>query len=166
MQKLTNQGTVEVDKWTVIAKDATIDLEALQDNHWLVPLNQLQEHQETLLGKSNIGVWIDCNDDIDSLDGLTDQLPVIAIELPTFTDGRVFSFARMLREQMNFKGELRATGNFIQDQLFYLKRVGFDAFILDDSVDAEAISRSLNDFSDAYQGSTDEPRPFFRRRVS
>lgn len=80
-------------------------------------------------------------------------------------DGRSFSTARLLRDAYGFKGELRAIGGIIRDQLFYLKRCGFDSFSLADDIDAEAAVASLSDFSESYQAAEDQKLPLFRRRA-
>ena len=54
--------------------------------------------------------------------------PVIAVDFPRFADGRGYSIGFNLRARLGFKGELRAIGDVLRDQLFYMRRVGFDAF--------------------------------------
>lgn len=92
-----------------------------------------------------------------------DNIPLIVINFPVFTDGRGFSYGRDLREH-GFKGELRACGNFIRDQLSYLRRCGFDAFQMPDESLLQESLASLEDFSVSYQAAIDEPLPLFRRR--
>jgi uncharacterized protein (DUF934 family) len=92
-----------------------------------------------------------------------DDIALVAINFPVFTDGRGFSYARELRER-GFQGELRAVGEFIRDQLHYLKRSGFNAFQFASDTDAEAALSSINDFSEHYQAAIDQPQPLFRRR--
>ena len=91
------------------------------------------------------------------------DIALIAINFPVFTDGRGFSYARELRER-GYTGELRAVGQFIRDQLHYLSRCGFDTFQLADESELEAALASLDDFSEHYQASIDQPQPLFRRR--
>ena len=93
-----------------------------------------------------------------------DQLEVVAIHFPAFMDGRGFSYARELRER-GYKGEIRAVGAFIRDQLTYLSRCGVDAFQPDDDSELESWLESLADFSEAYQASADREAPLFRRRA-
>ena len=88
----------------------------------------------------------------------------VEVNVPKFTDGRGYSIARLLRERLGYRGELRAVGDISRDQLFYLSRVGFDAFLLRDGEDAEEALAALNDFSEAYQASAKQPQPLFRRR--
>lgn len=94
------------------------------------------------------------------------RFALIAVEFPKFIDGRGYSTARLLRERYAYRGELRAVGNIGRDQLFYLRRVGFNAFLLPPEQNAEAALPSLNDFPEVYQGAVDQPLPLFRRRTA
>jgi len=105
------------------------------------------------------------DDPLDAID-IVPRASVIAIEFPRFTDGRGYSIARVLRGRLGYLGELRAVGDIMRDQLFYLMRVGFDAFELRDDQDANAAIAALRDFSVRYQASSDQPLPHFRRRVA
>lgn len=82
-----------------------------------------------------------------------DQLDVIFIAFAAFTDGRGYSFAAHLRRQ-GFQGELRAVGDVFKDVLNYLKRCGFDSFVLKDGKDVAEAAAGINDFSVPYQAST------------
>ena len=113
--------------------------------------------------KASIGVWLSSEQLADDLGDECQKAPVIAIQFPTFMDGRGFSTARLLRERYGFNGELRAV-NVIRDQLFYLQRCGFNSFVLADDQNLEAALSSLSDFSDSYQPGVDQPTPLFRRR--
>ena len=86
------------------------------------------------------------------------------VNFPQFTDGRGYSIARLLRERYGWRGELRAIGDVLRDQLFYLSRCGFDAFALRDDQDPHAALTAFDDFSEAYQASVERPQPLFRRR--
>ena len=92
-----------------------------------------------------------------------EQAPLVAIEFPKFVDGRGYSSARLLRDRLGYKGELRAVGDVLHDQLFYMSRVGFDSFALKAGKDIEGALAAFNDFSVAYQAAADDPRPLFRR---
>jgi uncharacterized protein (DUF934 family) len=93
-----------------------------------------------------------------------DELVLVVINFPVFTDGRGFSYARELRER-GYRGELRASGNFIRDQLTYLQRCGFNAFRMADEEQLASALDSLADFSESYQAAPDQPLPLFRRRA-
>lgn len=99
--------------------------------------------------------------------GIADRLAGAArveVNFPRFTDGRGYSTARLLRERYGYRGELRAVGDVQRDQILYLQRCGFDAFLLRDDQDADESLAALADFSEAYQASVERPQPLFRRR--
>ena len=88
----------------------------------------------------------------------------VEVNFPSFTDGRGYSIARLLRERHGYQGELRAVGDVLRDQIFYLARCGFDAFLLREDQDAGEALSAFNDFSEAYQASVERPEPLYRRR--
>jgi uncharacterized protein (DUF934 family) len=92
-----------------------------------------------------------------------DRLPLIAIDFPKFGDGRGYTSARLLRQRFGYKGELRAVGDVLRDQLFYMARCGIDSFALKAGKDIEGALAAFDDFSVAYQAAADDPRPLFRR---
>jgi uncharacterized protein (DUF934 family) len=92
-----------------------------------------------------------------------EQAPLIAIEFPSFTDGRGYSSARLLRERFAYRGELRAVGDVLRDQLFYMARCGIDSFALKAGKDMEGALAAFQDFSVTYQAAADDQRPLFRR---
>ena len=131
--------------------------------------NSIVAAQKWLADKDGIGniagIWLEAGDGVEFLQDVDlQQFAVIGIHFPAFTDGRGFSYARLLRERFNYQGEIRALGNFIPDQLGYLLRVGFNAFQFNDDVDLEKALALHKPFSIAYQGDVADPRPLFLRR--
>jgi uncharacterized protein (DUF934 family) len=110
-----------------------------------------------------LGVILEPGQPPSTLEGDLNRLDLVTINFPVFTDGRCFSYARELRE-LGYTGEIRATGHFIRDQLFYLSRCGFSAFQFEDDSELEEYLSSLADFTVTYQASVDQPEPLFRRR--
>ncbi len=96
----------------------------------IVPLNYWLEQREFLLKRGDVSVWLGSDQPPAPLADDLAALEVIAIDFPLFMDGRGFSYGRTLREHFGYKGEVRAIGQFIRDQLYYLTRCGFDAFAL------------------------------------
>ena len=92
-----------------------------------------------------------------------DRAPLVAIAFPKFGDGRGYSSARLLRERLKYTGELRAVGDVLRDQLFFMMRCGFDSFALRAGKDIQGALAAFDDFSIAYQAGADDPRPLFRR---
>ena len=157
MQKLTKTGKLERFDWERAESSENM---ADASKH-LVHVSDFLTAQD----KSTIaGIWVKPEDNVDELQEHLEQVKVIGIDFPVFTDGRGFSHARKLRDVLAFDGELIALGAFMQDQLFYLKRCGFDSFVVENDAPIESMKESLADFSETYQAAADEPRPLFRRR--
>ena len=111
------------------------------------------------------GVWLDADEGPEAIAGDLEHFAVIGVNFPKFTDGRSYSTARLLRERYGFQGEVRAVGDVLQDQLYFMKRCGIDAYALREDKDLTAALASLNDFSESYQAAADQPQPLFRRRA-
>jgi uncharacterized protein (DUF934 family) len=67
-----------------------------------------------------LGVWLDSDEEAEEIGEDVQHFQVIALNFPAFTDGRNYSNARLLRDRYKFKGELRAIGDVLRDQLFFM----------------------------------------------
>jgi uncharacterized protein (DUF934 family) len=122
---------------------------------WMVPFAVWQEQRAQLSQRQGRnGVLLENTDDPRALAQDFDQLALIAVRFPKFTDGRGYSIARLLR-RLGWKGELRAVGDVLRDQLFYMTRCGFDAFALREDQDAQSALSAFSDFSAPYQPAID-----------
>jgi uncharacterized protein (DUF934 family) len=135
----------------------------------IVPLSVYIAKKDALASRmdtSSTGIWLDTHETLESLISTVDdinKLPIIAIHVERFPDGRIFSLGTLLRTRYGYKNELRAFGDVLRDQLFFLKRSGFTSFEIRADRSAEDALASLNDFSQPYQGAVDEPQPVFKR---
>ena len=127
----------------------------------LTPILPLAQWKE----RGGRAVWLAPADDPAELAAAVGTLTLIAVQFPKFTDGRGYSIGALLRTRYGFNGELRAFGDVGRDQLFYLKRCGFDAFRLAGHRDPHDALASLGDFTVRYQASVDDPLPLFRKRT-
>ena len=154
MPRLIKEGAIVEDGWLPVDPDATSigDGQVLSLDQWL--------NSEDKAGRA---IMLEPGQGPDPLFEYLQQIPMIAINFPVFTDGRGFSYGRELRER-GFTGELRACGHFIRDQMTYLARCGFDAFQMADESRLEDALAGLADFSEHYQAAIDQPLPLFRRR--
>lgn len=100
---------------------------------------------------SGLGIVLQPTDEADQLTDLLPRLALIVIDFPKVGEGRGFSQARMLRQRLAFRGELRARGALKRDQLFLLARCGFDDFDLDPSENLQESLAAFADFSVGYQ---------------
>lgn len=91
--------------------------------------------------------------------------PLIAVDFPAFNDGRGLSLAVLLRTRFAFTGELRAVGDVHPDMLHYLRRCGFDSFLMPEGrkPPQASNSRTVAPYTDYYQASVLEPNPVYRR---
>jgi uncharacterized protein (DUF934 family) len=88
---------------------------------------------------------------------------LVAVYLERFADGRIFTIGNLLRTRYGFKNELRAVGDVLRDQLFFLKRSGFNSYLIRADRNAQEALQSLKDFSEPYQGAVDNTQPAWRR---
>lgn len=172
--KIIRDGALVIDDWQLMpaveAENAATAL--VPTGNILVPLKVWIAQRETLIGRISvpnqpiqpIGVWLDGADDPSLLADSIDRFAVIAVNFPKFTDGRGYSTAALLRSRYRFTKELRAIGDVLRDQLFYLRRAGFNAFEVRADKDIDDALNGLNDFSESYQGAVDQPLPLFKRR--
>ncbi len=121
--------------------------------------------RDALRARGEIGVWLKPDDDPEPLAEDIATLPLVAVDFPQFTDGRGYSTARLLRDKLGFAGELRAIGDVLRDQLYYLRQCGFNAFAVRSDRNLDEALKGLSDFSDNYQATATRPVPLFRRRL-
>ena len=135
----------------------------------LVPLSVWEARKDELsprLQKAELGIWLDTHEVLENLVASIDdinQLPLIAVHVERFADGRIFSIGNLLRTRYGYKNELRAFGDVLRDQLFFLKRCGYDSYLIRADRSAEDALASLKDFTQPYQGAVDDALPVWRR---
>ncbi len=162
---IIRDAAVVADDWTLIAAAEDGAAVGLPTGKLIVPLNVWLAQTDALLERNQpFGVWLDSHQDPAELADAIDRFAVIAVNFPKFADGRGYSIAALLRSRYGFKGELRAIGDVLRDQLFYMKRVGFNAFAVRADKDIHDALKALKDYSVSYQGSIDQPAPLFKRR--
>jgi len=167
MATLIKSGKVAADSWQRLSASGDGELPHIPaTGDILVSLALWRAAAPELLMRQSgrLGVWLDSGEDPAQIAAGLEAFILVAVHFPQFTDGRGYSIGRLLRERYGWKGELRAIGDIQRDQLFYLSRCGFDAFLLAEGQDAQAALSALGDFSDAYQTSVERPLPLFRRR--
>ena len=134
----------------------------------IVPLRVFLARREALktrMDKGELGIWFATHEPIEDLINAVpdiNALPIIAIFVERFPDGRIFTLGSWLRTRYGFKNTLRAFGDVLRDQLFFQKRCGFDQFEIRAGRSAQDAIVSLNDFDTPYQGAVDAA-PAFKR---
>jgi len=162
---IIKNNTVVADDWRILRlneQDAP-DSVSVPSGKVIVPLKVWQAQRDTLKTRAELGVWLESSETAEDLQGDIARFQVIAVDFPRFADGRGYSIAYHLRERLGYQGELRAIGEVLRDQMFYLQRVGFDAFVPRPDKDIHEVLKGLSDFSETYQASVDQKVPLFRR---
>jgi uncharacterized protein (DUF934 family) len=128
----------------------------------------LSEHDQLLHRNRSIGVRLNVGDDPGLLAPFLDQIHLVELQFPKYTDGRAFSQAQLLRRRYGYKGEVRAIGQVLRDQLRLMIRAGFDAMQVEDpeiTADAEGVyDISAHEFSEFYQAASDTSDTIFLKR--
>jgi len=169
MPNIIKDTAIVEDAWQVIAKpeaDANLSANDLPQGQIILPLAQYQalaSDLSTRIEAGEVALWLDSDEGPDAIESL-DKLPLIAINFPAFADGRGYSYAHKLRMQHQYAGELRAIGDVLQDQLFYMFRVGFNSFAMREDQNLEQAIERLQDFSMNYQGAVKQEKPLFATR--
>ncbi len=158
MRPFIRDGQPAEDRWVLIREDEA----APADAPAIVPLAHWLAREE---GQA-LAPWLASGTELtpELAEALADA-PLIAIDFPKFTDGRGYSLARLLRERYGYTGEIRAIGDILVDQVFFLTRCGFDALSLREDQWLEDALHALTTFSRAYQPAVDVPEPLFRKRM-
>jgi len=140
----TRDGIVENDPWMTAEGEAEAKLLALAE--------ALEHAQDN----AAFGVVLQPADDVRELAPLLDRVAIIALTFPAFSDGRAFSQATLLRDRLGYKGELRAVGNVLLDQVPLMLRTGFDSFEVDHAPTIERLTQKrLPGIDLHYQPATD-----------
>jgi len=162
-KKIILDGAVVADHWLHLADDAAIP----ETGDTIVSLTRWQAERDALLNHNGkLAVVVESDTVLaDIADDLT-HFAMIALHFPEFKDGRCYSHARLLRERHQYTGELRAIGDVLRDQLFYLVRCGINALEIRADRDIDDALNAFNDFTVKYQPACDEPEPLYRRRAA
>ncbi|MFZ1827214.1 MAG: DUF934 domain-containing protein [Candidatus Competibacteraceae bacterium] len=156
---IKNRRIVE-DGWQAVA-----DAAELPAGPVMVSLARWRQERVALLERGEpVGVRLPNTANVADLAADLPALALVALEFPKFADGRAYSQARLLRERYGYAGEIRATGDVLRDQLFFMTRSGFDAFELRADRSLEDALEAFSDFSESYQPAADQPLPLYRRR--
>jgi len=153
---LLKDGQITEDTWQSLAED----VQTTPEGDLIVSLEQWQVEGDELRARNGrLGLRLKSDqspaqfgDDIEGFD-------LIALEFPRFGDGRAYSYARLLRERYGFTGELRAVGNVLRDQLFFMLRCGFDSFEIAKETAPSDWQAAISEFSVWYQPATDRRKP-------
>ncbi len=168
MAQLIKHGVATTDSWQILdlAAGESPETVALPDGDIIFPLAVWQARKDEIVSRPTIGLLLQPADRVEDVAGELASFNLIAVNFPKFVDGRGYSTAALLRQRYGYTGELRAVGDVLHDQLFFMRRVGFDSYALKDGKSLDyAIAAGFKPFTEAYQGATDQAQPYFRRRA-
>jgi len=149
---LVKNGTYADDPFTTVADDAALP----EGKPVIVSLKRFQAERDALLArKAALGVRLESAESPEALGDDVQRLSTIVLAVPYFKDGRAFSWARLLRTRLNYKGEIRVSGHFLRDQISFYARVGVDAFDLSQNLSPEDIAHAMTEMSNVFQHSVD-----------
>jgi uncharacterized protein (DUF934 family) len=162
VQLIKDQKIVE-DNWQRIT-EVTADTD-LPTGDVIVPFAYWLENSEALSSREGmLGVCIDGDNDIQEVVKDIEHFDLIALDFPAFADGRSYSHARLLRDRYKFEGELRAVGDVLRDQLFYMQRCGINSFQLREDKDMQDALKAFTELSVKYQTAADGVEPVYKYR--
>ena len=152
------------DSWTLYDESA---LESgLPEADAIVPYTYWKDHRDELSSRegAKLGIVVGGEDDIEEIAAEAEGFELIAIDFPAFKDGRGYSQARILRDHYHYKGDIRAVGDVLRDQLYFMHRCGISSFLVKEDKDLEDALHGFSDFSVKYQTAADAAPPIYRQR--
>jgi len=151
------------DDWVVVRE--LEDSAPAPTGNAILPFSYWRANRDELLKQNTThAVWIDGDIETEELSGDLQHFSMIALDFPAFKDGRSYSHARLLRDRYAYKGDLRAIGDVLRDQLFYMHRSGISSFLLAEDKDIEDALKGFQDFTVRYQAAADDAVPIYKLR--
>ena len=156
----------------------------VNDDPWIVETEEAKAgtNERAILGieeflarvaegdETGLGVLIRPADDVRRLADHLDRIALVAVAFPAFNDGRAFSHASLLRSRLGFKGEVRAVGDVLIDQIPLMLRCGIDSFAVTNATALKRLAeKRLPGIAKHYQPAAKpaaDPKSYSWRRVS
>lgn len=155
---------IKEDPWHRSEGEAQQDYSLLTGDYWSGLTKEQQGRQ--LAVSPHLGLELKAEEPLSQLgDGIDSlgQLALIVVVFPFFRDGRGYSLIRRCREELGFGGDIRATGDILADQLYFLKRCGATSFVIADD-DLDEVKQLIFPFSYAYQKAMDKQETITKHR--
>jgi uncharacterized protein (DUF934 family) len=147
--QIIKDNQITNDAWEYIPDDAE-----LRDGDVTISLGRFQQQGKAIFNRAGkLGVRIVPSDSVEGIADFLPKLALVELYFPELADGRLFSHAWLLRNRYKYTGEIRATGHFLPDQVFYLSRVGVNSFYPENIADLTSTLAGLKDFTVRYQPS-------------
>lgn len=147
--QVVKDNKISEDNWQFVADDT-----GLSGSNNIISVVRLQRNDAEVVNyKGKLGVRLAPADSVDGIVNHLAKIDLVELHFPDLADGRLFSLAWLLRNRYKYKGEIRATGNYLPEQVFYLSRVGVNSFMPMKTEDLQVTLTNLKDFSVKYQPS-------------
>jgi uncharacterized protein (DUF934 family) len=139
--------------------------QALPEGDVIVTYAYWLENRDALIARQGkLGICINGDDETEEVARDIEHFDLIALDFPAFADGRSYSHARLLHDRYAYKGELRAVGDVMRDQLLFMQRCGIDSFALREDKDAEDALNAFSELTVKYQTAADGVDPVYKYR--
>lgn len=160
---LTERGELRQDEWRHLDDREPVPEADAVTVSWA----RWQESDAALSARrSRLGLRLPNTAPVERLAAAVGRLDLVVLEFPKFTDGRAYSQARLLRGRLGFEGELRASGEVLRDQLLFMRRCGFNSFVVGERAVREDWAKAFGEFDVFYQPAQDERPWVMRQRLS
>ncbi len=158
---LIKDGRLVEDPWLTVPDDTDLADGVPQ----IVSLERWQQASPSLRDwPGRLGIRLRSDQSPALIEETLERFEAVALEFPKFTDGRAFSYARLLRERYAYRGEVRAVGNVLRDQFLFMLRCGFDAFEVEYERPLDVWHEAVAEFGVWYQPTADGRVPVLARR--
>lgn len=158
---LIRNGELETDDWVYVSDDEELP----RQGGIIVSASRWESEKQSLkVRPTPVGVRLNADMTLNGIAGDLPSIDLVALAFPMFTDGRAYSAARTLREKYGYKGEIRAVGNVLRDQLAFMTRCGFDSFEVGDAITPAILQNAISEIDTCYQPASDAGIPAYRLR--
>jgi uncharacterized protein (DUF934 family) len=148
------------DPFTTVSDD-----EPLPRGDVVISLARFQAEGDRLLSEGrSVGVRLEAGEEVESLAYDLPRIAVVVLVFPKYTDGRLYSAARLLRQRYGYAGEVRAVGDVLREQAGFMVRCGIDAFEPADGSTPDAWDAAARRYRHVYQRGADDRAPAFVER--
>ncbi|MGI9415261.1 MAG: DUF934 domain-containing protein [Hyphomicrobiales bacterium] len=146
--RLLKNGEFLEDTWLRLRDDEAVP----QGADVIVGIERLRREFGTLmLHYGRLAVALPNDRPVEDVVDYLEALDAVLLDFPAFTDGRAYSQARQLRSTHGYRGELRASGNVLPDQLAFMRQCGIDTFEVNGRFDRETWQRAATAMTLTYQ---------------
>ena len=140
------------DSWTVVDDNTPL----ADETAVIVTYARWGEERDKLIRRiGDVGIVLTADQSPELIADDLHRFKIVCLRFPKFTDGRAYSYARLLRARYDYAGEIRAVGAVLRDQLLFMRRCGFDSYEIPDDADPVAWAAAFGDFSIRYQPAID-----------